>query len=90
MFLALAAGFVSFVSPCCLPLVPGYLAAISGGTALEPGERPRAGLMVRALVFVGTFSAGLHPARAEGHRARLAPVANQIAARPDRGRRDRR
>ena len=54
--LALAAGFVSFVSPCCLPLVPGYLAAISGGTAFEPGSRPSAGLMVRALVFVGTFS----------------------------------
>jgi cytochrome c-type biogenesis protein len=54
--LALAAGFVSFVSPCCLPLVPGYLAAISGGTALETGSRPSAGLMLRALVFVGTFS----------------------------------
>lgn len=56
VFLALAAGFVSFVSPCCLPLVPGYLAAISGGTAPEPGSRPSAGLMLRALVFVGTFS----------------------------------
>jgi cytochrome c-type biogenesis protein len=28
--LAFAAGFVSFVSPCCLPLVPGYLATVSG------------------------------------------------------------
>ena len=26
--LAFAAGVVSFLSPCCLPLVPGYLAAI--------------------------------------------------------------
>lgn len=57
VLLALAAGFVSFVSPCCLPLVPGYLAAISGGTVLEPGERAGAGLMLRALIFVGTFSA---------------------------------
>lgn len=27
---AMAAGFVSFLSPCCLPLVPGYLAYVSG------------------------------------------------------------
>jgi cytochrome c-type biogenesis protein len=29
--LALAAGMVSFVSPCVLPLVPGYLAFVTGG-----------------------------------------------------------
>lgn len=28
--LALAAGAVSFASPCCIPLVPGYLAYLSG------------------------------------------------------------
>lgn len=27
---AMAAGLVSFLSPCCLPLVPGYLAYVSG------------------------------------------------------------
>ena len=27
---AFAVGFVSFVSPCVLPLVPGYLSAVSG------------------------------------------------------------
>jgi cytochrome c-type biogenesis protein len=27
---ALGAGLVSFVSPCVLPLVPGYLSAVSG------------------------------------------------------------
>ena len=27
--LALAAGLVSFLSPCVLPLVPGYLSAVS-------------------------------------------------------------
>src|SRR5260221_1549866 len=30
---ALAAGVVSFLSPCVLPLVPGYLSAVSGGAA---------------------------------------------------------
>jgi len=45
---ALAAGFVSFASPCVLPLVPGYLSFVTGlagetlsGTA--PGEDPRGG-----------------------------------------------
>ncbi|MEI8127945.1 MAG: cytochrome c biogenesis protein CcdA, partial [Actinomycetota bacterium] len=28
--LALAAGFISFLSPCVLPLVPGYLAFLCG------------------------------------------------------------
>ena len=28
--IAVAAGLVSFLSPCCLPLVPGYLAYVSG------------------------------------------------------------
>jgi len=32
---ALLAGLVSFLSPCCLPLVPGYLAYVSGHTGAE-------------------------------------------------------
>ncbi len=55
MALAFAAGFVSFVSPCCLPLVPGYLAAIGG---VAPGERRLdRRVLGRSLAFVGTFSA---------------------------------
>lgn len=55
--LAFAAGFVSFVSPCCLPLVPGYLATVSGLEPRELGERrfDRA-VLARSLLFVGTFS----------------------------------
>jgi cytochrome c-type biogenesis protein len=59
IFLAFAAGVVSFVSPCCLPLVPGYLAAISGqtpGPAVADRRVDRA-VMVRSLVFVASFSA---------------------------------
>jgi len=54
--LAFAAGLVSFVSPCCLPLVPGYLATVAG---LEPGSRRRrfdGAVLTRSAVFVGTFS----------------------------------
>ena len=39
--LAFAAGLVSFVSPCVLPLLPGYLAFLSGATGRSRGP-PRA------------------------------------------------
>ena len=38
---AFAAGIVSFVSPCVLPLVPGYLSFVSGVGFDELGARPR-------------------------------------------------
>jgi len=57
LLLAFAAGVVSFVSPCCLPLVPGYLAAVSGGTPSAPGRsRVDRRVLARSLLFVGTFS----------------------------------
>jgi cytochrome c-type biogenesis protein len=49
IFLAFAAGFVSFLSPCVLPLVPGYLATVSG---LTPEElRSAQGAQLRSVVF---------------------------------------
>jgi cytochrome c-type biogenesis protein len=60
IFLAFAAGLVSFLSPCVLPLVPGYLSTVCG---LSPDElRGSHGtqlrsVLVRAGLFVGTFSA---------------------------------
>ena len=55
LLLAFWAGIVSFVSPCVLPLVPGYLAAVSG---TQPGEGRRldARVLARSLLFVATFS----------------------------------
>ncbi|MGH2989700.1 MAG: cytochrome c biogenesis CcdA family protein [Solirubrobacterales bacterium] len=53
---ALAAGLVSFLSPCVLPLVPGYLAAVTG---VSVGELDRADwrrVLVPSLLFVATFS----------------------------------
>jgi cytochrome c-type biogenesis protein len=38
---AFAAGIVSFVSPCVLPLIPGYLSFVSGVGFDELGARPR-------------------------------------------------
>lgn len=52
VLLAVAAGFVSFASPCCLPLVPGYLATVAGGSE----QATRMAMLGRSLLFVGTFS----------------------------------
>lgn len=35
---AMAAGLVSFLSPCCLPLVPGYLAYVSGTAGADAAD----------------------------------------------------
>ena len=40
---AAAAGAVSFLSPCCLPLVPGYLSYVTGMAGAEAGPRPSDG-----------------------------------------------
>lgn len=52
--LALAAGFLSFSSPCCLPLLPGYLGFVSG-TAGPPSSGRRTAVP-GAILFVGGFA----------------------------------
>ncbi len=56
---ALVAGLVSFLSPCVLPLVPGYVSMLSGigMEELRQGQTPRASLFGSALAFVAGFSA---------------------------------
>ena len=39
LFIALSAGLVSFLSPCVLPLIPGYVSYISGSSLNELMER---------------------------------------------------
>ncbi|MHB8659580.1 MAG: cytochrome c biogenesis CcdA family protein [Solirubrobacteraceae bacterium] len=56
LLLAFAAGIVSFVSPCCLPLVPGYLATVSGAKPGERGHGIDRRVLARSLMFVGSFS----------------------------------
>ena len=41
---ALAAGVVSFISPCCLPLVPGYISYVAGMSGAGADHRPAAAL----------------------------------------------
>lgn len=59
LLLAFAAGIVSFVSPCVLPLVPGYLATVSGTPPghSRPSRRIDRRVLGRSLLFVATFSA---------------------------------
>ena len=54
---AFAVGFVSFISPCVLPLVPGYLSTISGVSFadLEAGRRRRH-VLLPALLFCLSFT----------------------------------
>ena len=59
VFAAFAAGFVSFISPCVLPLVPGYLSAVSGVSVadLQEGERSTSRILLPAIVFCLSFTA---------------------------------
>src|SRR4051794_16666427 len=58
VFAAFAVGFVSFVSPCVLPLVPGYLSAISGVTVeeLRGEERTLHRVLGPAIIFCLSFT----------------------------------
>jgi cytochrome c-type biogenesis protein len=53
---ALGAGLVSFLSPCVLPLVPGYLSAVTGVSVSELDRAERHRVLVPSLVFVASFS----------------------------------
>jgi cytochrome c-type biogenesis protein len=56
---AFAVGFVSFISPCVLPLVPGYLSAVSGYSLsdMRSGERGLARILLPSIVFCLSFTA---------------------------------
>ncbi len=54
---ALAAGVVSFLSPCVLPLVPGYLSAVTGIAASDLDDADWRRVLGPSLLFVASFSA---------------------------------
>src|SRR5204862_8079640 len=55
--ISFAAGFVSVVLPCVLPLVPGYLAAVSSVEAGQLGQRGTARrVVVSSLPFILGFT----------------------------------
>ena len=62
LFIAFAAGLLSFVSPCVLPLVPSYVTYITGLTLEEltsetERARVRGTIILNSLLFIAGFSA---------------------------------
>jgi cytochrome c-type biogenesis protein len=83
------AGLVSFLSPCVLPLVPGYISMLSGigVEQLRKGDVPSSRLFGSSIAFVVGFSAvfisfGASASVIGGfldkHRAALTPIAGAL------------
>jgi cytochrome c-type biogenesis protein len=53
---AFVAGLVSFISPCVLPLVPGYLSAITGYQPNELADADWRKVLTPSLLFIASFS----------------------------------
>jgi cytochrome c-type biogenesis protein len=72
---AAAAGAVTFLSPCCLPLVPGYLSYLTGmsGAANDRGRGPAASPAPAEVASAGVASV------ATGGSLALAPVSASTA-----------
>jgi cytochrome c-type biogenesis protein len=51
---AFGAGLISFLSPCVLPLVPGYISAVAG---VAPGQIRAGRVLGPTLAFIASFSA---------------------------------
>lgn len=55
--IALAAGVVSFASPCVLPLVPGFLSYVTGLVGVDLAQAKRGRLVLGTSMFVAGFTA---------------------------------
>jgi cytochrome c-type biogenesis protein len=86
---AFLAGLISFLSPCVLPLVPGYISMLSGigVEQLRQGQQPKSSLFASAVAFVIGFSVvfisfGASASAVGGflrqNRALLAPLAGAL------------
>jgi len=55
---AFAVGFMSFISPCVLPLVPGYLSAVSGVSLAEikDGDKRLSRVLLPSVIFCVSFT----------------------------------
>lgn len=53
---AFAAGFLSFVSPCVLPLIPGYISFVSGVSVDDMRSESGAPAASRAHVFIASLA----------------------------------
>lgn len=56
MLIAFAAGLLAFLSPCVLPLAPGYISYITGLTGAELSEGRKGRVLLGSILFVIGFS----------------------------------
>ena len=54
--IAFLAGFISFLSPCVLPLIPGYISYISGTSFEKIADKKRNLVVVKTIFFTLGFS----------------------------------
>jgi cytochrome c-type biogenesis protein len=55
---ALAAGAISFLSPCVLPLVPGYISYVAGNTVAPDARRQSSARSLSTLLLSACFVLG--------------------------------
>jgi len=56
LFIAFLAGLISFLSPCVLPLIPGYISYISGTSFNELVEKKKNLIVIKTIFFTLGFS----------------------------------
>ena len=52
---AFGAGFISFLTPCVLPIIPGYISYITGKN-LDEIEQDRRSVVIKTILFSAGFS----------------------------------
>jgi len=77
---AAAAGAVTFLSPCCLPLVPGYLSYLTGMSGAAAAQRPDAEAVPAAALVAAAPAVAAPAAAAPADRAAAldSPVASTL------------
>jgi len=56
IIIAFVAGLISFLSPCVLPIIPGFLAYLSGSSTSPGGSQKKSSIFLNSLFFVLGFS----------------------------------
>jgi cytochrome c-type biogenesis protein len=79
---AAAAGAVTFLSPCCLPLVPGYLSFVTGMAGASGSPPPRAASAPAGRALAGDAAGGPEGSAVVVAAPPVAPVASVVAAPP--------
>ena len=56
LFVAFGAGLISFLSPCVLPLIPGYISYISGNSLSELIEKKKNKLNPNNFIYIRFYN----------------------------------